>query len=59
MPANDNGDTHAHVRFFKLLEVAYNAAQNGYYERAFDAAEVAVLHYQETNVGDRADEADT
>jgi len=59
MPANNNGDTHAHVRFFKLLEVAYNAAQNGYYERAFDTIEVAALHYQEADIEDHADETDT
>jgi len=59
MPPNDNGDTHAHVRYFKMLETAYNAASNGYYERSADIARVAIEHYAEANIEDHADETDT
>lgn len=41
-------DTHADIRVFKLFEVAYNCARNGYYDRAAAVAEQAVEHYEET-----------
>lgn len=45
-------DTHGEVRFFKLLEVAYNCARNGYYGRAAVLAEQACAHYEEVNDGE-------
>jgi len=56
MTNGENGDTHAHVRYFKLLEVAYNLAHNGYYERSADVAEQATTHYGETDIENHADE---
>lgn len=56
MSGNDNGipdpesDTHAHVRFFKLLEVAYNCARNGHYESAAQVAKCAYSYYQNVDV---------
>lgn len=44
-----DADRHAHVRFFKLLEVAYNCARNGHYDRAAGVAEQAVAHYDEVD----------
>lgn len=49
---NKDGDTHAHVRYFKLLEVAYNCAQNGHYDRSRHVAEQAIQHYDEAMEGD-------
>lgn len=43
-------DTHGHVRFFKMLEVAYNCARNGHYERARNMAREASAHYEEVNL---------
>jgi len=55
MPEN-NGDAHAHIRYFKLLEVAYNLAKNGYYERSAEIASHAMAHYDETDIEDNADQ---
>lgn len=43
-------DRHAHVRFFKMLEVAYNCAKNDHYERAAALATQAAEHYDETDI---------
>jgi len=43
-------DTHAHVRFFKLLEVSYNCAKNGEYESAAEIAQTAADYYDTTDV---------
>jgi len=53
--STDNGDRHAHVRYFKMLEVAYNLAKNGYYKRSASMAEEATTHYSETSIMDHAD----
>jgi hypothetical protein len=45
--SNGAKDDHSTVRFFKLLEVAYNLAKNGYYERADRIASEATEHYEE------------
>lgn len=39
--------THAEVRVFKLMEVAYNCARNGYYQRAALLAQQVFEHYSE------------
>jgi hypothetical protein len=46
---NGTEDGHAHVRFYKLLEVAYNCANNGYYERAGQVAAEAAKHHDEVS----------
>lgn len=45
-----DADTHAHIRFFKLLEVAYNSAQNGHYEEAAQVARTASDYYDGVDV---------
>jgi len=55
MTNGENGDTLAHVRYFKMLEVAYNPAKNGYYKRSASMAEQATTHYSETSIMDHAD----
>jgi len=51
MSDGENGrrPTHDQVRVFKLLEVAYNCARNGYYARAAAVAGEAVAHYSEVS----------
>jgi len=46
--SNGVKDEHANVRFYKMLEVAYNCAKNGYYERASRIATEAAEHYDES-----------
>lgn len=43
-------DTHAHTRFFKLLEVAYNSARNGHYEAAASVSQEAADYYERVDV---------
>jgi HEPN domain-containing protein len=43
-------DDHAHIRYFKLLEVAYNCARNGHYDRAAAVSQQAVEHYKEIDI---------
>jgi len=40
-------DEHAHVRFFKVLEVAYNSARNRQYGHAAEMAELAAAMYDD------------
>jgi hypothetical protein len=45
-------DTHGQIRYFKLLETAYNMAKNGYYARSVEAARLAVKHGGEVEFDD-------
>jgi len=40
-------DEHAHVRFCKVLEVAYNSARNGRYGHAAMMAKIAAAMYDD------------
>jgi hypothetical protein len=40
-------DEHAHVRYFKTLEVAYNSARNGRYGHAAMMAKIAAAMYDD------------
>lgn len=43
-------DSHAHVRFFKLMEVAYNCANHDHYDFAARVAALAVDYYDSVDI---------
>jgi len=45
-------DEHAHVRYFKLIEVAYNCARYEHYATANLVLRAAQRHYEEAEVAD-------